>query len=162
MQLGEEVSTSWSDEELLKALGQALRSRWAVPAELVDAGRNAFAWRNIGAEIATLTYDSSQVQGHAVATRAEGASIRALTFASTRMTIELEVASDALLGQIVPAVPASISVQRQADADALVTADVVTTDRIGCFLLAPVPDGVFRLRCQTREGLDVLTTWVAL
>lgn len=156
------MNTSWSDEELLVALGQALRSRWAVPAELIDAGRKAFAWHNIGAEIATLIYDSSHLRGDALATRAEGASIRALTFASTNMTIELEVASDALLGQIVPAGPASISVQRQDGADTLVTAGEVSTDGIGCFSLDPVPDGVFRLRCQTRDGLDVLTTWVAL
>ena len=31
----------------------------AVPPEFVEAGKNAFAWHNIDAELAQLTYDSS-------------------------------------------------------------------------------------------------------
>ena len=53
------VAEGWDDEALLAALRQALRARQAVPAEFVEAAKNAFAWHNIDAELAQLTYDSS-------------------------------------------------------------------------------------------------------
>src|SRR5271169_3310951 len=100
------------DEELFALLQQALRSRQAVPPEFVVAAKNAFAWHNIDAELAQLTYDSAVGAGvgpSAVAgTRSEAASIRALTFASSQLTIELEVTADSLLGQVVPTQVATI------------------------------------------------------
>ena len=51
-------STAWDDEELLAALRQALRARQAVSPGFVEAGKGAFAWRTIDAELAQLTYDS--------------------------------------------------------------------------------------------------------
>jgi hypothetical protein len=50
----------WDDEELLAALREALAERQAVPPEFVEAAKNAFAWHNIDAELAELTYDSSR------------------------------------------------------------------------------------------------------
>ena len=49
------VTDGWDDEELLAALRQALTARRAVPPEFVEAGKNAFAWHNIDAELAQLT-----------------------------------------------------------------------------------------------------------
>ena len=46
------------DEELLAALGEAIRAREAVPEWFVETGKNAYAWHNIDAELAQLTYDS--------------------------------------------------------------------------------------------------------
>jgi hypothetical protein len=151
------VSASWDDEELLTALRQALGSRKAVPAEFVDAGKRAFAWRNIDAELAELTYDSLTSVEDALSVRAETASIRALTFTSPRLTIELEVVGDALLGQIVPGQPAVITVQPKSGASSI--ADV---DDIGRFLVQPLPAGLFRLRCRTATGIETLTGWITL
>jgi hypothetical protein len=92
------MTNGWDDVELLAALRQALSDRDAVPPEFVDVGKNAFAWRNIDAELAQLTYDSIRGADHMAATRAESAAIRALTFTSPRLTIELEVNEDSLLG----------------------------------------------------------------
>ena len=50
----------YDDEELLAVLRQALAERQAVPPEFVEAAKNAFAWHNIDAELAELTYDSSR------------------------------------------------------------------------------------------------------
>jgi hypothetical protein len=151
------VSASWDDEDLLTALRQALSSRKAVPAEFVDAGKHAFAWRNIDAELAELTYDSLTSVEDALSMRAETASIRALTFTSARLTIELEVVGDSVLGQIVPGQPAAITVQPKSGASAL-----IDVDDIGRFLIQPLPTGLFRLRCRTTTGLEALTGWITL
>jgi hypothetical protein len=150
------VTNGWDDEELLAALRQALSSRRGVPPEFVEAGKNAFAWHNIDAELAQLTYDSiaAEPAGH---TRVESASIRALTFTSARITIELEVTEDALVGQVVPAQAATIEVQAHEQTDAQ-----IASDEIGCFAVQPVPHGPFRLRCRAAGGIDVLTGWITL
>ncbi len=151
------MSASWDDEELFTALRQALSSRQAVPAEFVDAGKHAFSWRNIDAELAELTYDSLTSVEDALSVRAETASIRALTFTSPRLTIELEVVGDSLLGQIVPGQPAMITVEPKSGARAIVDAD-----DIGRFLMQPMPAGLFRLRCYTATGIEALTGWITL
>ncbi len=119
---------------------QALRTRRAVPPEFVEAGKNTVAWRNIDAELAQLTYDSTRGADHLVPTRAESAAIRALTFTSPRLTIELEVTEDSLLGQVLPAQAATIEAETRTGAE-----DTITTDEIGCFSIRPIPRGPFRL-----------------
>lgn len=151
------MTNQWDDEELVEALRHALHAREAVPEDFVQAGKNAFAWRGIRAELARLTYDSTLAIGEAAAMRAESASIRGMTFTSTNLTIELEVTADAVLGQIVPAMAAEITVQNRCGPES-----VIAADEIGCFLVEPIPQGMFRLHCQTTEGLDVLTGWVTL
>jgi hypothetical protein len=147
----------YDDEELLAALRQALTERQAVPPEFVEAAKNAFAWHNIDAELAELTYDSSRDAEPAPSTRAETASIRALTFTSPHLTIELEVTHDSLLGQIVPAQPGTIKVQLRDGAESTVPAD-----EIGRFTIRPMPAGTFRLHCRTAADADALTGWITL
>jgi hypothetical protein len=108
------MAEGWDDETLLAALRQALRARQAVAPEFVEAGKNAFAWHNIDAELAQLTFDSTRDAAHAPGMRAEAASIRALTFTSARLTIELEVTQDSLLGQIVPGQAGTVMVRSRA------------------------------------------------
>jgi hypothetical protein len=146
-----------NDDELLAALHDALAERRAVPPEFIRAGKNAFAWHNVDAELAQLTYDSSQEAAPAVAVRADAASIRALTFTSGRLTIELEVTDDSLLGQVVPGQTATIEVQPRTGEKT-----ATTSDEIGCFSIRPIPAGPFRLRCEAPGGIDVLTGWVTL
>ena len=146
-----------ADEELLAELRDAISARRAVPPEFVEAAKAAFMWRNIDAELAQLTYDSTQGAEPAAATRSEAASIRALTFTSPRLTIEVEVTDDSVLGQIVPAQLATIEVQAQYG-----PRSVISTDEIGCFSIQPIPAGPFRLRCQTGAGTDVLTGLITL
>ncbi len=147
----------YDDEELLAALRQALTERQAVPPEFVEAAKNAFAWHNIDAELAELTYDSSRDAEPTSRTRAETASIRALTFTSAHLTLELEVTHDSLLGQIVPAQPGSIKVQLRDGAESTVPAD-----EIGRFTIRPMPAGTFRLHCKTSADADALTNWITL
>ena len=147
----------YDDEDLLTVLRQALAERQAVPPEFVAAAKNAFAWHNIDAELAELTYDSSRDAETAPSTRAETASIRALTFTSAHLTIELEVTHDSLLGQIVPAQPGTIKVQLRDGAETTVPAD-----GIGRFTIRPMPAGTFRLHCRTSADADALSGWITL
>src|ERR1700689_4625468 len=121
-----------------------MRAREAVPAEFIEMGRNAYAWHNIDAELAQLTYDSDRDADLVASLRSETASIRALTFTSAPLSIEVEVTEDSLVGQVVPIVPEREgTIEVQAKAGATTTTSV---DEIGCFA----------------DGTDVLTGWITL
>ena len=152
----------WDDERLLEALRESVRVRLAVPPWFAQTARNAYAWFDIDAQLAQLTYDSSHDRDlettlRSVGIRSEPASIRALTFTSARLAIELEVTADSLIGQIVP--PRQGSLEQESRSGETAT---VSIDEIGCFWIQPVPDGPFRLRCRTEDGLDVVTNWFTL
>ena len=146
------------DEQFLVALGEAMKARQAVPEWFVETGKNAYAWHNIDAELALLTYDSDSDadRGLAAAVRSETASIRALTFTSAHLTVELEVTEHSLLGQIIPPRAGTLEVHTTAG----VTSSPV--DEIGSFVVDPIPSSPFRLRCRTEDGADVLTGWITL
>ena len=147
----------WDDEQLLAALREALEAGEAVPPEFIEVGKNAYAWHNIDAELAQLTYDSSHEPDAALSLRAEAASIRALTFTSAHLTIELEVSEDSVLGQVVPAQSGMIEIQGREGPTATTEAD-----EVGCFLIRPIPDSPFRLRFRTADGSDILTGSITL
>jgi len=144
------------DDELLGALGEAIQAREEVPEWFVETGKNAYAWHNIDAELARLTYDSSRDRDAVAVVRSEAASIRALTFTSAQVSIELEVTAGSLVGQIIPPQAGTLEVHT--------TAGVASSpvDEIGCFAVTPIPNSPFRLRCRTEDGTDVLTGWITL
>jgi hypothetical protein len=154
------VRDGWDDEELLTALREAMRAREAVPAEFIEMGKNAYAWHNIDAELAQLTYDSDRDADLMASLRSETASIRALTFTSAHLSIEVEVTDESLVGQVVPVVPEREgTIEVQAKAGATTTTSV---DEIGCFAVSPKPASPFRLRYRAADGTDVLTGWITL
>src|SRR6185312_8882936 len=105
---------------------------------------SAFAWHNIEAELAQLTYDSNEDRLQVAVMRSETASIRALTFTSAHLSVELEVTGNSLLGQLLPAREGELEIHTRAG-------EISTTavDDIGCFSIDPIPDSPFRLRCRT-------------
>jgi hypothetical protein len=147
----------WDDEQLLGRLREAMRARQAVPAWFVETAKSAYAWHNIDAELAQLTYDSSRDRDQSVSVRAETASVRALTFTSAHMSIELEVTDDSLIGQIIPPAAGTIEAQTR---EGVTTAAPV--DEIGCFSITPIPPCPLRLRCRGAHGTDVVTGWITL
>jgi len=151
------VRDGWDDEQLLAALGEAVKERQAVPSWFVEMGKNAYAWHNIDAELAQLTYDSRDERRELAAVRSETASVRSLTFTSAHLTVELEVAGNSLLGQLIP--PRDGTLEVHTKAGVITTTEV---DEIGCFAVDPLPATPFRLRCRTAEGTDVLTGWILL
>ena len=151
------MRSDWDDERLLVALGEAIRARQAVPSWFVETGKNAFAWHNIDAELAQLTYDSRENRRELAVVRSETASVRALTFTSAHLTMELEVTEDAVLGQVIPPRAGTLEVHTRAGE---ITATEM--DEIGCFAINPIPESPFRLRCRAAGGVDVLTGWIVL
>jgi hypothetical protein len=147
----------WDDEQLLALLKEARRESREVPPDFIAAGKNAYAWRGVDAELAQLSYDSERDQDMLAGVRAEAASIRALTFTAPHLTIELEVDEDALLGQLVPTGEGTIEVQTGAGVIA-----TVRVDEVGCFPISPIPPSPFRLRCRTTDGASVVTGWITL
>jgi hypothetical protein len=147
------VLDSWTDDQLLAALGVAIRARQAVPDALVEVGKGAYAWHRIDAELAQLTYDS--MTDLTAAVRSETASIRALTLTSPHLSIELEVSEDCLLGQVIPLRAGTLEAGAGASTETMV-------DEIGCFAVDPTPASPFRLRFRAADGTDVLTGWITL
>jgi hypothetical protein len=149
------VPNGWDDEQLLEALREAIRARQAVPSWFVTTGKNAYAWHNIDAELAQLTYDS-QADRELALVRSETASIRALTFTSAHLSLELEVGTDTLFVQVMPPQAGILETHTKAG---------TTTspgDESGYFAVEPIPDSPFRLRFRTAGGTDVVTGWITL
>jgi hypothetical protein len=148
------VTGPWwtDDDQLAAALGEALRP---VPEGFVDAGRAAFAWRDIDAELAALTYDSAADGLVGAGIRAGSAPSRELTFAAADVTIDVEITHEAVLGQVIPPEPGEVRVT-VAGGDGT-TAEI---DEVGCFVVRPVPAGAFRLDCRTGTGRRVVTGWL--
>lgn len=140
------------DDELLAFLDESLRTEEEVPPDFIAAAKAAFTWRSIDAELASLVYDSER---EPALTRTQTADLRALTFASAHVTIELELTDSGLLGQVVPTAPARVDVQTTAGVTVSVTAD-----ELGCFTIREIPPEPFRLRVRVDETIDVLTTWI--
>jgi hypothetical protein len=151
------VRDGWDDEQLLAALRESLQAREAVPPWFIETGKNAYAWHNIDSELAQLTYDSSTDTQRSMAVRAETASIRALTFTSAGLSIELEVSEDCLIGQVIPPRGGTLEVHNKAGATRN-----TPIDEIGCFVVSPIPASPFRLRFRTTDDIDVVTGWVSL
>jgi hypothetical protein len=89
--------------------------------------------------------------------RSETASIRALTFTSAHLSVELEVTGNSLLGQLFPTREGELEIHTRAGE--ISTTDV---DEIGCFSVDPIPESPFRLRCHTADGTNVLTGWITI
>ena len=148
----------WADDDrLLAALREAVQAARDVPPEFTAAGQSAFTWRTIDAELAALTFDSAAAPLAMSAVRAEEATLRFLTFAGSELTIELEIGSDSIVGQIVPA--GSGHVDATPASGPALTAEI---DEIGCFIIRPLPPSPFRLHCHLASGGSVLTTWITL
>lgn len=150
------MRNGWDDEQLLGALREAMRAREAVPSWFVEMGKNAYAWHNIDAELAQLTYDSQADTEQLAFVRSETASIRSLTFTSAHLSLELEVGKDSLRGQVIPPQAGTLETYTKAG---LTTSPV---DESGYFAVEPIPDSPFRLRFHTVGGTDVVTGWITL
>ena len=147
---------SWDDDELLAQLAEAQAAAASVPRDFIEAGKAAYAWRTIDAELAELVYDSALEAQSGAGVRDEEAQLRSFTFTSSALTIEIEVTDKALLGQLVPLQAGEVEVVSSAG-----SSQVEPIDEVGCFTIRPVPAGSFRLRCRTATGLSVSTGWLS-
>src|SRR6266545_551101 len=129
----------------------------------IRSGRDSFAWRTIDAALAALTYDSSSEPAAAAVVRGPDAP-RQLTFEAPELTVGVEVtvlgSHRRLIGQLVPAQRAMVTVRHQQGGMVAVEAD-----ELGRFRAEDVPSGLSSLRCQLggiEEGTAVVTDWIVL
>jgi hypothetical protein len=144
-----------NDDQLLAELREAFHAAEEVPVGFVAAGKAAFAWRSIDAELAAL---ADEVPSHEAlaGTRTEHAAVRALSFRADGLSIEIEVTADAILGQIVPPRAGRVEVQSLSG-----TEHTSVVDESGWFSIRPLPSTMFRLHLHTGTG-DVVTEWITL
>jgi hypothetical protein len=139
------------DDELLTALRAAL-----VENEVVEAGRAAWPWRGVDAELAELAYDSADRPALA-GLRSSTVPPRQLTFESGPVRLELEVGPQRILGQVLP--PQEVHIQLQVPEG---PGQEFDSDGQGRFIVEPTLTGPVRLRCS-RSGADpIVTDWVLL
>lgn len=148
------LSRNVADSILLTRLGGLLDTVEPVPADVVLAARSAFAWRDLDAQLALLKADEGLlVRGHG--------DQRLLTFEAPDLTIVVEVTEVGdgrrLVGQLVPAGPAEVSLQTARRPDDLLSAPV---DPLGRFALPEIPAGHIRFRCVLSNGQKVVTQWL--
>jgi len=152
------MNGDWDDERITAELSDAVREAEEVPGRFLHAGRSAFAWRTVDAELAELTADSADSAATEPAgTRSDTTPRRALTFTAGDVTIDVEVAAGALLGQIVPPQPGELELQSRDGAP-----HTVPVDAVGWFRIGVRPAGLFRLRLRTESGRTVHTEWTRL
>ena len=129
---------------------------------LVDTTRHDLAWRETAGScyawqaegLALLSFDSAlePVRG----LRSGPDQPRVLIFTEARLSLELEVMADRVVGQIVPPGPGEVVAETP---DGMIFR--TEADDIGFFDLAGLPHGQVRLRCRTADG-HLVTDWVCL
>jgi hypothetical protein len=130
----------------------------ALPAHLVQAAGDLYTWHTIDAELLELLVDSAAMELNPV--RAEVAT-RMIAFGGSERGLHIECVPSGsayvIEGQLVPAGPVSIDVERPGEHASY------TTDASGSFRTAPLAPGSLRLvvRSDTGERL-MLTPWFVL
>jgi hypothetical protein len=153
---GSQAAEHWDDDGLLlRDLSGAVQGLPPAPPEFVAAAKAALTWRTIDAELAELSYDSADDLALSTRTRS-GRGPRTLTFTSGDVTIELELSSAMIVGQVSPGGAGQVTAETTAGVFA-----ETTTDEIGCFMLAGPPGDLFRLAARG-ERYAVVTGWMRL
>ena len=145
-----------SDGALIDHVRDALTSTADVPQAVYDAGYTAYTWRTVDAELAALMYDSASALADSGARSEQAATVRAMTFTSEGLTIEIEIRDTEILGQIQPGNIGEVHVDQQNR-----PRTTHPVDDVGGFLVSPVPTYPFRIVVPTASGL-VVTGWVTI
>jgi hypothetical protein len=134
------------DDDVLQAvLARSLRATDPTPADAIAVAKAAAGLGRADDELAVLVSDS--LVGEGVAVRREVGESRLLTYATPRLTVDLELGADGhtLMGQIMPTGRYALELEM---ADAVIQA---STDEIGRFRLELGP-GWCRVRVRGSEG----------
>ncbi len=139
--------------EILGILGRALEHTDPVPLSVTEAGKSAFTWLTIDAELAELVFDSARDE--LVGVRSETMTERQLTFQTPTVEIEVMLVGDTkhLVGQLVPPQGAAVTLITE------VASIEVATDDLGRFDFTGVEPGRIRLQIRTAGGPSITTQW---
>jgi hypothetical protein len=147
---------AFDDDALLADLGKALASsRQPVAGQVMTGGRAAFSFFTMEEELAGLVYDSL-LESEAVGAGRATTAARTVVFESDTVSVQMEIAEDGIVGQVVPTSGVAISAE---GADG--SRSDVATDEEGCFTLSPPGHGPVRLHITT-PGATAVTEWAHL
>jgi hypothetical protein len=139
------------DDRLLDELRAALRQAGPPTPTMIAAGRAAFSWGSVDAELAVLTHDS--LRDGLTGVRGAAAPPRTLVFTGADVSVEVEQTETGLTGQLIPPTAGEVGLWGPDGELAAVTAD-----ELGCFDFERPRGGLVRLRCRTTAGV-LLTDW---
>jgi len=140
------------DDDLMAELSAAVAEERLIPPGAFEDARAAFLLRGVDEELELLTilYDSLLDQ-ESLVRGAEHASVRTLTFSRGEFSVDIEVAEDLIIGQVIPQQSAHVTLaSREA------TVSSTDTDEWGSFTLPRPGSGSVRLIWQT--GTEKLVT----
>ena len=125
--------------------------------KLIRAAQAAFTWRTVDADLEILSLETELTVSEGALVRDSGqAAPRVFTFHGERLSVEIEIDHDGIVGQLTPPGAARVT---------LVTPDGPQTatdaDEVGCFSLPAPPSGPMRLDCQ-RDSERFLTEWTTV
>ncbi|WP_406119598.1 hypothetical protein [Streptomyces sp. NBC_00989] len=143
----------FEDGLLEEELRQAAAILDPVPAELRQIAMDAYALYDMDARLAELTFDSLV---DAIPIRGATDVPRMLTFTAGELSIDVEVTSEGLMGQVMPPQPAGIEVLNGPQA---LRPTTLTADAMGRFTSDAPPSGPFALRLRA-GGEVVVTEWL--
>jgi len=127
-----------------------------TPPEVLAGARAAFSRRDVDSELAELISDS--LFDPAGSRSALGP--RLLTFATARVTVELQVAVHGdriqLLGQVVPTGPGIVAARSGGER---ITGPV---DEVGCFRFDDLPRGPLSVQYRAAGVRPVTTDWIVI
>ncbi|WP_199827330.1 hypothetical protein [Streptomyces xylophagus] len=143
----------FDDGLLEEELRQAAAILDPVPAELRQLAMDAYALYDLDARLAELTFDSLV---DAIPVRGATDVPRMLTFTAGELSVDVEVTSEGLMGQVMPPQPAGIEVLTGPQT---LRPTTLTADAMGRFTSAAPPTGPFALRLRA-GGEVVVTEWL--
>jgi hypothetical protein len=148
-------SANQQEERLLSLLRRGLDQSDPSPADVAEFAKAALSWRTIDADLAQLSYDSSEESNSVVRGVATS---RMLAFESGELMIDLEhePVSGRLLGQLEPAGRMTVELH------VLDTVLVTESDELGRFSFDGIQSGPFALVVGLDGDEVVKTEWVIL
>jgi hypothetical protein len=148
-------SPRWSDDDLLRELGAALREE-PVDESIIRAAEAAFTWRTIDAELEIIALDTDSALAGTGRVRGQPDSTRTLIFHGDRVGAELEIDEAGIIGQLTPPGPGQVTLFTPDGPQA-----TTQTDEVGVFTFPRPPSGPIRLKCVLGDD-DFITEWTTL
>lgn len=150
------------DHELEDELRRLAARHDRVPAELMQAAIDAFAFRDLDAELAELVFDSMLDDDPATLVRSSSGR-RLVSFQAAGLTIDIEVTTAGpertVMGQVIPPQRAAVEIRRREGVSA------VDTDDLGRFTSPGLRSGPVSLRVRPAgagQGPAIVTDWVSI
>lgn len=149
--MNDDMNDDFDSGLLEEELRQAAAVLDPLPPALLQIAVDAYALHDLDARVAELTFDSLV---DALPVRGATDVPRMLTFTAGGVTLDVEVTTEGLMGQVLPPRPARVEVLGGPQPTTPLAAD-----DLGRFTTATPPSGPFALRLHTDDDV-VVTEWL--